>query len=353
VVLTPVNDTAAESTETVKLTIASSASDAYRVGAASSATMSIDDNDTAPFATTLSWSTRASSPVPRGEAETAVFDNKLYVFGGYTDFTATNSTRCDVYDPATNTWTRIADMPVGVTHGGTAVVGRDVYIACGYTGGPGGSQTFATTQVQKYNVDTNTWTTITPLPQARGGGAMAAIQTTALESELHYFGGSDSSRLDRTEHWAFNLDNPSAGWVARAPILTSRTHMGAVTIAKKIYAVGGQKNQDAAESPQAALERYDPATDTWTALASMPFGRSHIASATVVVNNHIVTLGGETTYQSSINNVTAYDPVSNSWQELTPLPSPKASGVGAFIAGNYYYTTGGVSASTYKGTPIS
>src|SRR5207249_3433411 len=119
--------------------------------------------------------------------------------------------------------------------------------------------------------------------------------------------------------------------VALAPIPTARTHMGAVVINNQIYAVGGQQNQDAAESPQPALERYDPATDTWTSLAPLPFGRSHIASATVVVNNHIVTLGGETTYQSSITNVTAYDPVTNTWQELTPLPVAKASGVAAFI----------------------
>src|SRR6185295_735113 len=115
------------------------------------------------------WTAAAASPVSRGEAEHAVIDNKMYVFGGYTDFSATNSTRCDVYDPVSNSWTRIADMPTGVTHGGTDVVGHKVYIAAGYTGGPGGSQIFATSQVQVYDVDTNTWSTIASLPQARGG----------------------------------------------------------------------------------------------------------------------------------------------------------------------------------------
>jgi N-acetylneuraminic acid mutarotase len=238
-------------------------------------------------------------------------------------------------------------MPVGVTHGGTATIGRNAYIAGGYTGGPGGAQTFATSQVQVYNVDSNAWSTIASLPQARGGGAMAAVGTV-----LHFFGGADSSRADRGEHWAFDTANPSAGWVAKAAMLTSRTHMGAVEIGGKIYAVGGQKNQDAAEAPQAALEVYDPATDAWTAKASMPFGRSHIASSTIVVNNHIVTLGGETTYQNSVNNVSAYDPSTNSWQALTALPQNRASGVGAFINNAYYYTTGGVTSNTYKGTIV-
>jgi N-acetylneuraminic acid mutarotase len=343
VTIKTINDTTVEGSESVSLSITPDST--YAI-AQSPATVFITDNDTPPFSTQIAWTTVAPAAVGRGEAQSAVFDNRLYLFGGYTDFSATNSTRSDYYEPATNTWHTVAAMPTGVSHGGTATVGRNVYIAGGYTGGPGGSQTFATSQVQVYNVDTNTWSTIASLPQARGGGAMAAVGNV-----LHFFGGADLSRTDRSEHWAFDITNPGAGWVAKAAIPTARTHMGAVGLNGKVYAVGGQQNQDAAESPQSALQVYDPSTNAWTSLAPLPLGRSHIASATIVVNNRIVTLGGETTFQNAINNVTSYDPATNTWTELTPIPANRASGVAAFINGNYYYTTGDVTSVTYKGMP--
>jgi N-acetylneuraminic acid mutarotase len=339
-----IDDTAAEGNETVTLNIAQD-TNRYSVGSGA-ATISIIDNDKSPLATNITWTSRTAAPVGRGEAATATFGNRLYLFGGYTDFSATNSTRTDYFDASTNTWGTGAAAPVGVSHAGTVTVGRNVYLAGGYTGGPGGSQTFATSQVQVYNVDANTWTTIASLPAARGGGAMAAVGNV-----LHFFGGSDLSRTDRSEHWAFDLSNPGAGWVSRAALPTARTHMGAVTLNGKIYAIGGQKNQDQAESPQSAVEVYDPVADKWTTAAALPFGRSHINSATIVVSGRIFTLGGETTYQNAINNVTAYDPDNNTWTNVTPLPVSHASGVASFINNKFYYTTGDVTTGTYEGAP--
>lgn len=339
----PVDDALVEGTESVTLTLASSP--LYRIDADTmTRTIRIRDNDLPPLPTKLNWTNLATSPVPRGEAERAVIDGRIYVFGGYTDFSATNARRSDVYDPATNTWSRIADMPIGVSHAGAAVVGRDVYLAGGYTGGPGGQQTFATRQVQRYNADANSWSTIAPLPEARGGGALVAVGDV-----LHFFGGSDIQRHDRGEHWAFDLANPAAGWIAKASLPTPRTHMGAINLNGIIYAVGGQQHQDAAENPQSAVEAYDPSTDSWLQRAPLPFGRSHIAGATVTANGRIVTLGGETTYQTSIDNVTAYDQRTDTWQELSPLPAKRASGVAAFIDGVFYYSGGGVTSKNWRG----
>ena len=43
-----------------------------------------------------------------------------------------------------------------------------------------------------------------PLPQARGAGTM-----TVVNNVLHYMGGADSTRTDRHDHWAFDLNNPA------------------------------------------------------------------------------------------------------------------------------------------------
>src|SRR5687768_16300694 len=68
----------------------------------------------------ITWTTRAAAPIIRAEALRAVVKTRLYVFGGFSGYLGPVK-RSDVYDPATNTWTRIADMPTRLTHAGVAV----------------------------------------------------------------------------------------------------------------------------------------------------------------------------------------------------------------------------------------
>lgn len=75
------------------------------------------------------WSTAAPSPIRRFEAGNAVVNNKLYVFGGYINSNIQGTTRLDVYDPATNTWRQLSNMPQPLTHEGVAVDGNTIYIA--------------------------------------------------------------------------------------------------------------------------------------------------------------------------------------------------------------------------------
>ncbi len=334
-------DSIPEPTETATLTLLPGVR--YTVGSPASATINIADDDSA--GTTVAWTTGKSSPVARSEAMTATIDGKMYVFGGSLDSTFTPTRRVDVYDPAADTWTRLtnSDMPVALSHAGIAVVGRTIVIAGGYPAGAGGSgQTFSTTGVWSFKVDGGTWGSLPSLPAARGGGALVNLDGT-----LHFFGGADSNRKDASTHW--QLTPGATNWTTLAPLPTNRNHMGAVALGGKIYAVGGQQSQDAAEIPQSALEIYDPAANQWSAGKSLPFGRSHVAGATVLVNGRIVVLGGETTFNSTVKNVSAYDPGVNDWLPMTDLPVSINSGVAAFINGELIYTTGRFATATYRG----
>jgi N-acetylneuraminic acid mutarotase len=310
--------------------------------------------------TELSWSTVAPSPIARIESLCAPVDGKLYLFGGYIDKSFNPTKRSDVYDPATNTWKRIADLPKALTHVGTAANGKDIYFAGGYIGKkPGastyGGQIFATTDVWKYNVDTNSWSSMPPLPQARGSGELAI-----LNGELHFFGGADIKRVDKGEHWVLSLDDLKKGWSSAAPLPNPRSHMGDTVIGGKIYAIGGQHDVDKELVTQNSVHMWDPAQpNKWTAVASLPSARSHISASTFVMNNRIVVAGGELDHSKAMRDVTAYDPMTNSWTELTPLPAPRLSGVARNIGNRIYFTTGGggtpstnFTSTTFKGTPV-
>ena len=98
-----------------------------------------------PDFTALTWSTAAPQPFRNSEAQGLVLDGKLYSFGGFdetkTPSIYTPTDRAYVYDPATDAWTAIANMPPmqdgtvpgGTTHTGTATDGTDIYFAGGYT----------------------------------------------------------------------------------------------------------------------------------------------------------------------------------------------------------------------------
>jgi N-acetylneuraminic acid mutarotase len=63
---------------------------------------------------TNTWTQKASLPVPRERGAAAVLDRKLYIMGGRErrpDGTVVMVRRTTAYDPSTNTWTDRAPMP--------------------------------------------------------------------------------------------------------------------------------------------------------------------------------------------------------------------------------------------------
>jgi fibronectin type 3 domain-containing protein/N-acetylneuraminic acid mutarotase len=297
--------------------------------------------------TTLSWVTVAPSPVTRSEAMGQTVNGKLYVFGGFGGSPLGPIRRSDAYDPVSNSWTRIADLPKPFTHGGCATDGRYIYLAGGYVGTDGGgfNQVWATTDVWRYDTATNTYTSMPPLPQARGAGGLVLF-----DGNLHFLGGADINRADKGDHWVLSLAGGTS-WLAAAPLGNPRNHLGGVVLGGLLYAVGGNHGYDAGASEESTLEAWNPMSNTWSFRASLPNGLSHIAGATFALGDRIIVAGGDTAYLWPTAAVEAYSPASNTWVQLTPLPAPRDSGVANTSGGVLLYTTGANQATTYRGTP--
>ena len=88
----------------------------------------------------------------------------------------------DVYDPATNTWTQLADMPVAKSHisGATFVLrGRILAVAGEIANG------VWTSEIAAYDPATNTWKELTPFPEKIYSG----IAGPALDGFVYTTGG--------------------------------------------------------------------------------------------------------------------------------------------------------------------
>jgi non-specific serine/threonine protein kinase len=139
---------------------------------------------------TRKWSRLADMPTRRQHIAGAVHDGKLYALGGR-NRSVDALAIAERYDPVTNRWQRLPDMPVP-TGGADAVALRDSVVAIGGGNDRAGTVTGA---VQKYAVHTGGWTRLPEMRTPRHGFAAAVIGDRAFTfggSPCAYFAATDS-----------------------------------------------------------------------------------------------------------------------------------------------------------------
>ena len=147
-----------------------------------------------------------------------------------------------------------------------------------------------------------------------------------------------------------DLSQLSAGWKQVADFPNARNHLGGIVVAGKLYAIGGQKGLEENSHAQNEVDRYDPTTNTWTKMASMPSSLSHFNASTVIYDRYIITVGGENPHNSPKAYVYAYDTVLNKWARLTDLPNARRAGVAGIIGNTLVQSSGFSSQHKETGT---
>lgn len=95
--------------------------------------------------------------------------------------------------------------------------------------------------------------------------------------------------------------------------------------------------------PTADLYKYDPITDSWSTLSSLPAGNERQYAAAVSWNNQLFLFGGNRN-GTFLNDLWMYDPSLNSWIKLPSLPDTGISGASSFVIGDSLYIMGGSTA---------
>jgi N-acetylneuraminic acid mutarotase len=126
----------------------------------------------------------------------------------------------------------------------------------------------------------------------------------------------------------------SNSWSARADMPTGRSYLAAAAVDGVIYVIGGRSD---ATNSETVNEAYDPATDSWSTKAAMPTGRWLLAAATV--NGIIYAIGGEANMTPETANE-AYDPATDSWTTRAPMPTGRTSLAAATVNGIIYAIVG-------------
>jgi N-acetylneuraminic acid mutarotase len=274
-----------------------------------------------------SWSNAAPMPAARAWAVAAPINSTLYVVAGHTSH---ETPTLQAYNPSTNTWTTLADMPAGRYGGdGAAVINGKLYVP----GGWDNSYSFLPhSDLFIYDPSTNTWSSGANMPRLSACGASAAINGKLyVTTPCNGFNGFYTF-LDV-------YDPASNSWSN----LASSPHVHAVpvtgVIGGKFYVASGSDESDST----GYLDIYDPATNTWATAASMPFGVNNAAGA--VLNGKLYVVGGYATTSTggggaTLATVEVYDPLTNIWTTDTSMPTPRA-GLVAGVVNGILYAAGG------------
>jgi len=178
---------------------------------------------------------------------------------------------------------------------------------------------------------------------AEAGGKIYVIggATTVEGSKDPFFTFMGPARvLNTTEVY----DPATNKWESRKPMAEPRNHAFAAAVNGKIYVIGGRTGHGfiLSATNTDVVEEYNPASDMWSIPKErMPTARSGGASGTD--GRRIYVAGGEVTTTelvAAFRAVEAYDPATNSWITLPSMPMPRHGLAGAVIGNRFHLVSG-------------
>ena len=123
-----------------------------------------------------------------------------------------------------------------------------------------------------------------------------------------------SKRLDR-------YDPATNSWTTRTAPASLHFYPAGAVVNGKLYVVGGTTNGTRPLNLSQTLEVYDPGTGSWTTLAPAPTAR--YGATAVGLNGQLYVFGGLDGFEDAFTTVEVYSPSSNSWRTLSSMPTAR------------------------------
>ena len=294
------------------------------------------------------WVKQAAFPEPSEELVGATVNGKLYVFGGY-ETGARPKGAVYEYEPAKDTWSKKKNMIQPAHHMSIVEHGGKFYVMGGCVLPPQGTGVWAPIDnAWEYDPVADTWKALAPMPSKRGAGVAGIVN-----GKIYLIGGATHAPGEAGVRFGVpqlvlgtvdEYDIANNQWRSRATMPTPRNHAGVGVVNNKIYVVGGRVGAAfiTMASNTDVVEEYDPATDKWSALkARLPTARS--GGASIVYRNRVIFAGGEmqdSRMMGAFRAVEAYDPATNSWVNLPSMPFPRHGLAGALIGNRFHAVSG-------------
>ena len=267
-------------------------------------------------------------------------DGRVLLCGGVNTNSVIQSS-CEIYNPTTNTFSPTGSMSSArMLHAACRLADGRVMVAGGASALDLVNLTVtALNSVEIYNPATGTWSGANPIGGTRIAPALSLLPNNQVMVsggvQVGYFFGLpiSANSVSTVQRW-----NPATGtWTSgpNMPFETAFHHGNQVTLNDgRILVTGGLDVVDLLSvqtaGPVNGAAVYDATTNSWTA-ANMPTARG-LHTATLLADGRVAVCGGAQgtlTTPAPIANVDVFQPGSNSWVASTPLATPRGGHVAA------------------------
>ncbi|WP_030949580.1 Kelch repeat-containing protein [Streptomyces sp. NRRL S-646] len=308
--------------------------------------------------TAKTWTAGRTLQFPRRLHTVTLLDSgKVLVVGGTSGSSplSPSLTSVELYDPADGSWKAVASLREARRgHHAILLANHKVLVTGGLTTRSGDSaKALATAEI--YDPDADTWTpTKQPMTDARTGhsGVLFKGGQVLVAGGTAPISGADAASLAFCE-----LYNPTADtWTPAGNLLQPRSrHQLVLASDTTALVVGGATPGtpgDGTFDPftRLTVERYDLATDKWTARAASPGGRGFhrvvpLRSGTFLVAGGTADEHNGVGYQSAL----IYDNATDTWTAAAGLTTGRWAFAAAALADGKALVTGGTVVSGIAG----
>ena len=178
---------------------------------------------------TDTWRTLAPLPSRRGAVAVAALDGKVHVLGGR-EGESPLITAHDVFDPASGKWSTAAPLTRARDHMAAVAINGRIHLI-------GGRRSVDNDGMvhwhEVYDPAINSWSPAPPLPEPRGG------VVGALYEGLILILGAEDNRRTYDENFAFNVETNR--WITLKPLPQPMHAFGAAAAGEYLYVAGGAK----------------------------------------------------------------------------------------------------------------
>lgn len=283
------------------------------------------------------WSARSPMPIATRGHASAVYKNKIYIFGGASDVQADNPdvteyTDVFAYDIETNQWEQKQPMPIGLYDLTAHTIGGKIYIFGGY--GNGGF----INSVMEFDPENNSWLQKSPMPTYR-----YTFMSAEVEGKVYVIGGQgtiDNGPWESGKPWEDKnhveiYDPETNSWSNgnSAPIEISGGT--SCTMSDDIYIFGGYIDGKSTSDTYV----YNVTNDLWTKRTPSLLARN--GHTCVSVGSDFYLMGGRNSQSSLLDSVEMYSFEKDIWRQVSYLPTARYW-LSSNAVGSYIYTLGGV-----------
>ncbi|MFU8831243.1 MAG: malectin domain-containing carbohydrate-binding protein, partial [Wenzhouxiangella sp.] len=279
----------------------------------------------------------------RHEGASAQAGDAFYVLGGR------ESDAVRIYDPfdgEDGSWSTGASSPIQLHHFQAVELNGLIYAIGAMTGGFPGEDPVE--HVYIYDPLADRWIIGPAIPadRLRGSGG-----TVVHEGLIYWISGNTNGHLGPVTAKVDRYDPATGSFTPLAEIPHPRDHFFATLYEGSIYVMGGRQTGEVSffEPTIAEVDVYDIAADSWQTLppeANLDPPRA--AAATDRVGSEIIIAGGESGSQDMAHAETqAFNPATGQWRDLADMLTPRHAAQ-AIVSNDGFYVAAG---SPFRGGP--